>query len=133
MQDAFMHHFTSGVHYELVQYDLSDLATRTKALLEEAQANPQRLERMAAAAMEVAINRFHKGAILNTLAWSMMRAKKACNWEVKPPHEEAGWVPHVAFREHMSHWQSKAWLMEASLTQLLENIKTWYEGQAAAG
>jgi hypothetical protein len=33
-QESFMHHFTPGVHYEAVRYDLADLPMRTLALLQ---------------------------------------------------------------------------------------------------
>jgi hypothetical protein len=59
LQESFMHHFTPGVHYESVRYDLSDVAERTRQLIEEGKRDSSRLEAMAAAAMERAVQVLH--------------------------------------------------------------------------
>jgi hypothetical protein len=106
VQEPYLHHFTPGVHYEAVRYDLSDVAERTRLLIKEAQRDPSRLERMAAAAMERGVEVFHFLAQADCMAWAMMRAKEASPWEVQPPDAagdsgngtEKGW--HVLKMPH---------------------------------
>jgi hypothetical protein len=119
-----MHFFKSGVHYELVRYDLSDFATRTRELIEEAKNDPSRLEIMAADALKIAWDRFNILSMLDILAWSMMRAKETANWEVRAPAEEEGWQHYKTFRVH-----PQSWLNEATPQPLVDNVKRWFESR----
>jgi hypothetical protein len=103
-QESFMHHFTPGVHYESVRYDLSDLPSRTYQLIQEAKSDPSRLERMGAAALEQALRYMSQESLIESVAWVLGRIKEANPWEVRHPDEEQGWVLH-RFPESWLNWQ----------------------------
>jgi hypothetical protein len=86
-----MHHFTPGVHYEAVRYDLSDLPSRTYQLIQEAKKDPSRLERMAVQAVVEGLKYFNELAVIDSVAWILGRVKEVSPWEVRAPEDERGW------------------------------------------
>ncbi|KAJ9517814.1 hypothetical protein QJQ45_004136 [Haematococcus lacustris] len=97
-QEWFAKRLQPGVHYEPVEYDLSNLASRSKQLMAEAHSGSDRLHRMALAAREMAVNDFHAMMQMDMMAWSLLNVKAASPWKVASPHWSASNPPPVHLR-----------------------------------
>ncbi|GFH25403.1 uncharacterized protein HaLaN_23355 [Haematococcus lacustris] len=94
LKEFFASKLKPGVHYEPVAYDLKDLPQRSWQLLAEIESGSQRLQRMAEAARDMAVDSFHALAQLDTLAWSLMHVKSVCQWPVEDPGAIQPGKPH---------------------------------------
>jgi hypothetical protein len=86
-----MPQFHPGVHFEPIRHDLADLADRTRQLIEEAGIDPSRLERMATAAMEQAVEVLSALSQVDSAAWALARAAEASTTSIAAPETEVGW------------------------------------------